>query len=189
MPNFVDKPDETIKYIWQSRQPGLPRPFLWASMLNMARFKAQFNHDFPLSNGMEHGAVCVRPKNGSRFIDWNSRDFQTQVSPKLLSSCVLFYLVMHYLYRIEGKRDTSLSVRDRSFVLVLFCFVLFFFFNATPRHRATPLSRSSTDPFFNATPWHRAILLSRSAIVCVASASVRFRSKEREPRVKHRAKK
>ena len=68
MPNFKDQPNETIRYIWDSRQPGLLRPFLWASMLNMARFKPQFNHDFPLSNGMEHGAVRVRPKNGSRFI-------------------------------------------------------------------------------------------------------------------------
>ena len=33
--------------------------------------------------------------------------------------------------------------------------------------------------FFNATPWHRATLLSRSAIARVASVSVRFRSKER----------
>ena len=27
-PNFVDKPNETIKYIWQSRQPCLLLPFL-----------------------------------------------------------------------------------------------------------------------------------------------------------------
>ena len=40
MPNFVDRPNETIKCIWQSRYPGLLRPFLWASMLNMARLKA-----------------------------------------------------------------------------------------------------------------------------------------------------
>ena len=53
------------------------------------------------------------------------------------------------------------------------------------RDSDTPLSRSTTDHFFfpffffNATPWHRATLLSRSAIACVASVFVRFRSKER----------
>ena len=52
MPNFDDKPNETIKRTWQSRLPGL---------LDIARFIAQFNDDFPLSNCMEHGAVRVRP--------------------------------------------------------------------------------------------------------------------------------
>lgn len=63
------------------------------------------------------------------------------------------------------------------------------FFNATPRHRITPLSLSGTDPFFNTTLWHRATLLSRSVIACIAIVSVWFRTKERERRVKHRAKK
>ena len=59
---------------------------------------------------------------------------------------------MHYLYRIERKRHTTLSVLERSF----------FFLNVTLCHRATLLSWSATDPFFNATPWHRATLLSQS---------------------------
>ena len=80
----------------------------------MARFIAQINHDFPLSNGMEHGAVRVRPKNDPRFINRNSKDFSTQLSPYLLPRCVLFYLVMHYLYQTEGKRQIALSVHDRS---------------------------------------------------------------------------
>ena len=61
MPNFDDKPNETIKRTWQSRYPGLLRPFLWISILDIARFIAQFNHDFPLSNCMEHGVVRLRP--------------------------------------------------------------------------------------------------------------------------------
>ena len=105
---------------------------------------------------------------------------------------------MHYSNQIEGKRDSSLPVRDRSSFS-------FFFFNATSSHRAKLLSRSATfffltpprgterhrslGPrpilfFFNATP----TTLSRSAIACVASASVQF-SKERGTRVKHRARK
>ena len=97
-----------------------------------------------------------RPKNGPRFIKRNSKDFS-----KLLSSCVRFYLIIHIIWQIEGKRHTSLSVRDRSFF-----FFLFFFFNATPWHRATLLSWSATDHsffFFNATQWHRGTPLSRSA--------------------------
>ena len=104
---------------------------------------------------MEHGAVRVLPKSGHRFIDCNNKDLSTQLSPKLLSRCVLFYLAMHFFYRIEGKRQTALSVCDRSF--------------------------SS----FNATPWLKATLLSRSAIARVASVSSRFRSKEQGTRVKN----
>ena len=43
--------------------------------------------------------------------------------------------------------------------------------------------------FFNATPWHRAAPLSQSAIDRVASVSVRFRSKERGTIVKPARKK
>ena len=105
---------------------------------------------------------------------------------------------MHYSYQIEGKRDTSLPVRDRSFFS-------FFFFNATSSHRAKLLSRSATFSFFltppRGTERHRSLglrpifffnatptTLSRSAIACVASASVQF-SKEQGTRVKHRARK
>ena len=104
---------------------------------------------------MEHGAVRVLPKNGHRFINCNNKDLSTQLSPKLLSRCVLFYLAMHFFYRIEGKRHTALSVCDRSFFS------------------------------FNATPWLKATLLSRSAIARVASVSSRFRSKEQGTRVKN----
>ena len=41
--------------------PASSAPFLWISMLDIARFIAQFNYDFPLSNCMEHGAVRIRP--------------------------------------------------------------------------------------------------------------------------------
>ena len=104
---------------------------------------------------------------------------------------------MHYLYRIEGTKDTSLSVHDRSW------FFFFFFFNATPWHTAILLSfrdrsfffltpprgterHRSLGPrpiihfFFNATPWLRAALLSRSATACVASVSVRLGAKNEE---------
>ena len=129
---------------------------------------------------MEHGAVRVLPKNGHRFINCNNKDLSTQLSPKPLSRCVLFYLAIYFLYRIEGKRHTALSVCKQSF---------FFFFNATPWHRATPLSRSAIAPVFprglgakneereskmarvkelgGGTPWDRATQLSRNATVVI----------------------
>ena len=73
-----------------------------------------------------------------------------------------------------AQSDTALSVRDRS--------LSFFFFltppRGTERHRSLG-PRPILFFFFNATPWHRATLLSRSAIARVASVSVRFRRKER----------
>ena len=68
-----------------------------------------------------------------------------------------FFFLFSFLTPPRGtKRHCFLGPRPIS--------LLFLFFNTTLWHRATPLSRSSTDPFFfNATPWHRAILLSRSA--------------------------
>ena len=42
MPNFVDKPNETIKYRGQSWQPGLLRPFFWVSReLKMETFSGR----------------------------------------------------------------------------------------------------------------------------------------------------
>ena len=60
MPKFVDKPNETIKYIYSNH--GNQASSARSSGQVMTRFKAQFN-------GMEHGAVRVRPKNGPRFIN------------------------------------------------------------------------------------------------------------------------
>ena len=59
--------------------------------------------------------------------------------------------------------------------------LLFFFFLTPPRgaERHRSLGPRPILFFFNATPRHRATVLSRSAIARVASVSVRFRSKER----------
>ena len=60
-----------------------------------------------------------------------------------LSLSFFFFFFFFCLWRPPvAKSDAALSVRDRSLSLS------FFFFNATPWHRAPPLSRSSTDPFF-----------------------------------------
>ena len=72
---------------------------------------------------------------------------------------VAFFSTLQCIIYTESRdSDTPLSRSTTDH------FFSFFFFNATPWHKAILLSRSATDPFFfNATPWHRAILLSRSA--------------------------
>ena len=117
----------------------------------MARFIAQFNHDVPLSNGMEHGAVRVRPRNDPHFINRNSKDFSTQRSSYSLSRLVLC-VVMHYLHWFEAKKTYRSSGATLFFRSPTATAAPFFKKKRYPVAQSDTVSRSATDLFFPSTP-------------------------------------
>ena len=117
----------------------------------MACFKAQFNHDFPLFNGMKQqrlldSALSQTPFELRSFLPFNAlfipnRGKETHLSlgPQPI-----------YFFSLTPPRGTERHCSLCRFATDLFSF------NVTPWHRATPLSRSATDVIFfpNATAWH-----------------------------------